>query len=428
MVIFQKHVSNHVSNFQPYFMKQDKVYVKIVPDIRRVKTGAKFPLKLRITYKGERKYYATGIDVSDEQWEIINSAEVKGKFQKIRIEMAEIEKKALDCVSKIVPFSFIVFEREFFRAAPSEQTLEMAYESYIAELRSNEQYGTAKSYQDSNNTLKRFRPGRLRVEDITKEFLNDFEKWMVEKGRSLSTVGIYLRPLRTIFNIAIERGVVRPELYPFGRRKYVIPTGRNIKRALNIDQIRQIAQYKTEPGSSLEKAKDFWMFSYLCNGMNMADIARLRWANVSVETISFQREKTKRTKRDNPITIVVVRNAKINALILKWGRAWAKPYNGYLFDILDVSDQGEPARLKVELFTHFVNEWMKDLGKELGFDLSLTTYVARHSFATILVRSGAPLALAKQTLGHASIATTEKYFAGFDLAAQAEYTKALVNF
>ena len=409
-------------------MKQDKVYVKIVPDIRRVKTGAKFPLKLRITYKGERKYYATGIDVSDEQWEIINSAEVKGKFQKIRIEMAEIEKKALDCVFKIVPFSFVVFEREFFRAAPREQTLEMAYESYIAELRSNEQYGTAKSYQDSNNTLRRFRPGKLRFEDITKEFLNDFERWMVEKGRSLSTVGIYLRPLKTIFNIAIEQGVVRPELYPFGRRKYVIPTGRNIKRALNIDQIRQIAQYKTEPGSSLDKAKDFWMFSYLCNGMNMADIARLRWSNLSAETISFQREKTKRTKRDNPITIVVVRNAKINTLILKWGRAEVKSSNGYLFDILDVSDQGEPARLKVELFTHFVNEWMKGLGKELGFDLSLTTYVARHSFATILVRGGAPLALAKQTLGHASIATTEKYFAGFDLAAQAEYTKALLNF
>jgi integrase/recombinase XerD len=416
------------TNFQPYFMKQDKVHVKIAPDIRRVKTGAKFPLKLRITYKGERKYYATGLDVSDDQWEIINSAEVKGKFQKMRIEMAEIEKKALDCVSMIVPFSFVVFEREFFRAAPGEQTLETAYESYIAELRSNEQYGTAKSYQDSNNTLRRFRPGKLRFEDITKEFLNDFEKWMVEKGRSLSTVGIYLRPLRTIFNIAIEQGVVRPELYPFGRRKYVIPTGRNIKRALNIDQIRQIAQYKTEPGSSLEKAKDFWMFSYLCNGMNMADIARLRWSNVSTETIGFQREKTKRTKRDNPITIVVVRNARINELIQKWSRAEAKPYNGYLFDILDVSDTGEPARLKVELFTHFVNEWMKDLGKDLGFELSLTTYVARHSFATILVRSGAPLALAKQTLGHASIATTEKYFAGFDLAAQAEYTKALVNF
>jgi site-specific recombinase XerD len=349
--------------------------------------------------------------VTNEQWEVINSPEVKGKFQKMRIEMAEIEGKAMECVGKIIPFSFGVFEREFFREAPAEQTVKLAYESYIAELRANEQYGTAKSYQDSNNTLKRFRSGKPRFEDVTKEYLNEFEKWMVGKGRSLSTVGIYLRPLRTIFNIAIEKGIVRPEFYPFGRRKYIIPTGRNMKRALNIDQIKKIFQYKAESGSSLEKAKDFWMFSYLCNGMNIADIARLRWS-----------------KRDNPITIVVIRNAQINALIEKWGRPEAKPSNGYLFGILDVSDHGEPARLKVELFTHFINEWMKGLGKKLGFDLSLTTYVARHSFATILVRSGAPLALAKQTLGHASIATTEKYFAGFDLAAQAEYAKALVNF
>jgi len=409
-------------------MKQDRVNVKIVPDIRRIKTDSRLSLKLRITYKGERKYYATGLDATPDQWDVINSPEVKGKFQKIRIEMAEIEKKAMECVGKIVPFSFVTFEREFFKEAPAEESVETAYNAYIADLKANEQFGTAKSYQDSSNTLKRFRPGRLRFEDITKEFLNDFEKWMLGKGRSLSTVGIYLRPLRTIFNIAIERGLVRPELYPFGRRKYIIPTGRSMKRALNIDQIKKIFQYKAEPGSPLEKAKDFWMFSYLCNGMNMADIARLRWSNLSADSISFLREKTKRTKRDNPVNIVVVRNAQINALIDKWGKPGAKDYNGYLFDIIHPGDQPEAARLKVELFTHFVNEWMKGLGKDLGFDLKLTTYVARHSFATILVRNGAPLALAKQTLGHASIATTEKYFAGFDLAAQAEYVKALVNF
>lgn len=409
-------------------MKQATVHVKIVPDIRRIKTASKYPLKLRLTYKGARKYYATGLDVSDAQWEIINSPEVKGKFQKIRIEMAEIEKKALECVARVVPFSFSIFEREFFRAAPCEQTLEVAYDNYIAELCANEQFGSANSYRNSKSALKHFRPGKVRLEDVTKEFLNDFEKWMIEKGRSISTVGIYLRTLRTIFNNAIAQGVVRPELYPFGRRKYVIPTGRNMKRSLNIDQIRQIFQYKAEPGSSLEKAKDFWMFSYLCNGMNIADIARLRWSIVSAETINFQREKTKRTRRDNPITITVIRNAQINGLMEKWGRVDTKSYNGYIFDILDITDQGEPARLKVQLFIHFVNDWMKGLGKELGFDLNLTTYVARHSFATILVRSGAPLALAKQTLGHASIATTEKYFAGFDLAAQAVYTRALTNF
>src|ERR1700722_3405132 len=102
-VIFRKHVSNYVSNFNLIFMKQNNVHVKIVPDIRRIKTASKFPLKLRITYKGERKYYATGLDASPDQWDAINSAEVKGKFQKMRIAMAEIERRALDCVASIVP-------------------------------------------------------------------------------------------------------------------------------------------------------------------------------------------------------------------------------------------------------------------------------------------------------------------------------------
>lgn len=71
---------------------------------------------------------------------------------------------------------------------------------------------------------------------------------------------------------------------------------------------------------------------------------------------------------------------------------------------------------------------MKRIGEELEFEMKLTTYVARHSFATILIRSGAPLALASQTLGHSNILTTQKYFAGFDLNAQAEYMKALTTF
>jgi integrase/recombinase XerD len=175
-------------------MKQDRVYLKTVPDIRRIKNAFKFPLKLRITYKGERKYYATGLDVSTEQREAINNPEMKGKFQKMRLELAEIERRALTCVASIVPFSFVTFEREFFRSLPAEQTVELAYESYIEELQGNEQYGTAKSYSDSCNALKRFHSGKLQFEEVTKEFLNDFEKWMVGKGRSLSTVGFYLQP------------------------------------------------------------------------------------------------------------------------------------------------------------------------------------------------------------------------------------------
>ncbi len=59
-------------------MKQERVGVKVVPDIRRKKEGLRVPLKLRITFKGIRKYYGIGQDVNKEEWGKINSADAKG--------------------------------------------------------------------------------------------------------------------------------------------------------------------------------------------------------------------------------------------------------------------------------------------------------------------------------------------------------------
>jgi site-specific recombinase XerD len=83
---------------------------------------------------------------------------------------------------------------------------------------------------------------------------------------------------------------------------------------------------------------------------------------------------------------------------------------------------------KIQQFAKVINKWMKGIGEDLGFHLTLTTYVARYSFATILLRSGAPVVFASQSLGHSNVIATHKYFAGFDLYAQVEYPKALVNF
>jgi integrase/recombinase XerD len=408
-------------------MKQSKVNVKVIPDCRRLKDHKRLPLKLRITHKGTRKYYGTGYDASIEEWEIINSVDAKGRLRRIKNAIAIIENDAQRCCDVIIPFSFKKFEYDFFDQKVMFDNLKSAFDSYIDQLKKNEQFGTAKSYQDSCNALHRFRD-RLKFDNITKEFLDEFEKWMINSNKSISTVGIYLRPLRTIINLAKENGTIKLEAYPFGKRKYIIPTGRNIKKALNIEQIKQIFHYPTVLGNGLDKAKDFWIFSYLCNGINMSDIARLRWNNINQKTIVFEREKTKRTKRENPFKIVALRNNHINAIIEKWRNKPTNNLNALVFNIIEEQDHPERVRKKIQQFIHVTNDWMKRLGEELRFDLKLTTYVARHSYATILVRNGAPLALARQTLGHASIATTEKYFAGFDLAAQEEYTKALINF
>lgn len=161
----------------------------------------------------------------------------------------------------------------------------------------------------------------------------------------------------------------------------------------------------------------------------MKDIAHLRWENIHKDSIIFEREKTKRTIRGNPLKVIALRNDHINCVIEKWSvKKGGRNSKDYVFDIIEPFDDGNVVRKKVQQFTQTTNLWMKRMGEELGFELKLTTYVARHSFATILVRSGAPLAFASQTLGHSNILTTQRYFGGFDLTAHAEYTKALTNF
>ncbi len=406
-------------------MKQDKVNVRIVLDQRRSK-GNRFPIKLRVTYKGDRKYYGTGYDASSGDWIIINGIDAKGNLRKIKNAIASKENDALKCCEEITPFSFKQFEIQFFDQRIKFENIESAFDAYISQLNMNGQIGTATCYQTACNSLNKFKPNLL-FEDIDKEFLQDFENWMISKGKSITTVGVYLRPLRVIINVAKDNGLVKPESYPFGKRKYIIPTGNNIKKALCMEEIKQVFNYVTVPGTGIDKAKDFWIFSYLCNGINIMDISKLKWKNLNSSSINFIREKTKRTTKGNPINITAVRNMHIDKIISKWGK---QPGNkdDYVFDIVDENDSLELARKKIQQFTKVINKWMKRMGTELGFEINLTTYVARHSFATILVRSGAPLALASQTLGHSSILTTQRYFAGFDLLEQAQYTQALTNF
>jgi integrase/recombinase XerD len=407
-------------------MKQDKLNVKVVPDNRRSKDSNRFPLKLRVTYKGDRRYYGTGYDASIEEWNIINSVDAKGNLRKIKNGIAAIENDALTCSVEIAPFSFKQFENQFFDQKIKFENVESAFDSYIGELKMNDQIGTASSYQTAFNALNKFRPNLL-FGDIDKDFLQKFENWMIANGKSITTVGIYLRPLRVIMNLAKDNGVIKPETYPFSKRKYVIPTGKNIKKALSKEQIKQVFNYETVPETSTDKAKDFWIFSYLCNGINIMDLAKLKWKNVNSSTISFVREKTKRTTKGNPINITAVRNMHIDRILTKWGKQPVSKED-YVFDIIDESDSVDSGRKKIQQFTKTTNKWMKRLGEELGFEVKLTSYVARHSFATILVRSGVPLAFASQSLGHTNVLTTQKYFGGFDLAAQVEYTKALTDF
>lgn len=409
-------------------MLKERVSVKVVPDLRRAKLHEKYPLKLRITFKGERKYYNTIYDATKKEWEEINSEAVKGKLRTIRNEISSLEKEILASIEKIHPFSFQKFEKKFLKNRQEFASLKSAFDAYINRLKSEERIGTASAYQTALNSLLLYK-GDIKLNEITVDYLKGFEKNLIMDGLSYTTVGIYLRPLRAILNLAKSEDIISNDEYPFGKRKYIIPTGVNLKKALDIKQIEAIFNYKCSNGYFEERAKDFWIFSYLANGMNMKDIAMIKRKNVFSDRITFTREKTKLTKRTQPQPIVFERTQYINKIIKQWQSKEIDNPDGYLFDIISSNDNATEIKKKVNQFTQVTNKWMKRIGNDLGIETKLTTYVARHSFATILLFKGnAPIKHISNKLGHSSVPITEKYIASCSFEEDKIYSKALTNF
>jgi len=127
----------------------------------------------------------------------------------------------------------------------------------VTKLLLEERIGSAESYDTSFRAFLKFK-GNVPIETINPTYLMQFGKWMLAKDRSRTTIVIYTRNMRAIFNEAIHQEIVPQKIYPFGRRKYRLLSGRNIKKALSIEDINKIYNYRCDPQNpSEQKAKDF---------------------------------------------------------------------------------------------------------------------------------------------------------------------------
>lgn len=423
---FHSCVSNCVSNFRAK-MGISKPTFQVILDDRRVRSDGSYPLKLRVTYDRKRKYYNTGINLTEDEFKKLNNSKLE-HLKEIKGQTKLLESKAERIYREMDEFTFVMFEKLLFHKIEEKRPTDVysILSDYIAKLRGEDRVSTAQSYECALKSLKKFKP-RLVFEDINPEFLNKYERYMLGIGKASTTVGIYLRSLRTIYNQAIEQGLVKKELYPFKKSKFQIPAGQNIKKALTISEIEQIFNYVTVSGSSEDKAKDFWIFSYLCNGLNLKDICRLRYKDMDGDNLTVIRAKTQLStkSRQKPIRIYLTDHAK--AIIKKWGQPAYSPTT-YIFPILAENISALRERELVQYFNTLINKYMKRIGKGLGFAKPVTTYTARHSFSTVLKRSGAPLEYISESLGHSSFQTTENYLDSFENESRRQYSNLLTKF
>lgn len=381
-------------------------------------------VSIRVTYNRIRKYYGTKLRLKPTEFDKVMTAKRRSEGEnKIYNEILSYQKKAIDVIKDLPIFTFSKFEEMYFENRNATDSVSHAFDKYIDELKEEKRIGTAVSYECAKASIDSFKKD-LKFADITSALLKKYEGWMLANNKSRTTIGIYLRSLRTIFN----RQSIDKSLYPFGegQGKYSIPTGKNIKKALTLEEISKIFHYKAPSNSMAEMAKDYWVFIYLCNGLNVKDLCLLKRKDIQGDILTFERAKTKRSKNNGEkITVSIKPQAK--AIISKWGQLSINPET-YVFPHLQKGMTAEAERKAIQQVTKNINKYMKRIAKDLELNKEVTTYFARHSFATVLRNSGASTEFISEALGHSSMKTTKSYLAGFEQETIHKTTEALTNF
>ena len=411
----------------------EKTPVCLYQDKRRKKANGTYPVKLYVydANSCRKKLYSTIFEFSESEFNsIMTTMKPRREQREVKLKMAALVKKAEDIMKALDPFTFEQFEAKLYNKTGAELTLQHQYQIRIKQLQKRGQVGTASNYQLAENSFIKFighkKYSTLTFKDINKDWLQDYENFMIElNGRSATTVSMYVRTLRTLFNEMLEQNLIEKDFYPFGKKKYVIPSSQNIKKAL--DKISLKALFKAEPQSpEQQKAKDFWFFSYLCNGINIKDILLLKYKDINEDEIQFNRAKTKTTSKGNQKKIVIILNDFSKNVIKQYGTDGSK--NDFVFDILDKDMTPLEQQRAIKNFTKYINQHIKKLAASVGITSEISTYWARHSFASNYLLSGANITDVMESLGHSNVTTTQNYLKSLNKETKRKFAKDSLNF
>lgn len=403
---------------------QDGVTVASILDTRKANKDKLFPIKIRVTYRRERKYYSTGKAVDEKGWAALPNTRTRAAA-----EIREEIQGSFDSVKKIVvglikegSFSLDTLDVRVGRS--SSGTLNQAFQSKIDALGAESRAGSEMYYKNVLSSVTKFKGSSIKFNGITPDWLKKYEKWLLEAKLSYSTVGMYMRAVRAMVNVAISDGSIKQSDYPFGPGKYIIPTGDSRNIALSLSDIGRVVNYM-DGLETTERYRDLWFLSYLINGINIGDLIKLKDSNFWNGEIRWYRTKTIRTTNKKRELIAVV-TPEITRIIERWGVAGRKRDN-YIFPYLKGNETAMEEKLIIQGVVKRINKKMKLIAEALRIP-EFTTYSARHSFATVLKRSGANIAFISESLGHPDVKTTEHYLDKFETDERLKNAALLTNF
>jgi len=402
------------------------------------------PIFWRITYNRKHKFLKTGFSFTLEEWDdFLNRNLLKHKDTKNTLDkyFDNVLKKAINTLVENGNFSF-----ESLLMALNKGDLKSvndAFKAKIKEMEKKHAVGGADVYKgtykallafknykklknrDSKNIYLQDYKNRKRIttgnnifkideveitwDEITSQFLNDWETFLLETGSSISTVAIRMRTLRTLINNMGGDPYLTGSRYPFGLGNYVIQEDAPRETFIKLSDVWRMEDYVPK-NEAVKFSIDMFTFQFYGSGLNFKDLCLLRYENIENGEVRFTREKAVRRGRRIEHTKIPLLPPMMD-IINRWGN---KDMSGYIFPFLNGIEPKKKneaeIKQKVSELLRTININLKTVARELNLPSDLSTNFARHSYMTHMISEEyLNEIIIKQMVGHSTRDVTSKY-------------------
>jgi integrase len=393
--------------------------IKLVLDNRRKLKDDRYNLSVRICHKGNVLYLPVpNAQLTDKQYKQVyvresmdegsiefreSANEFKTRCERIYSEMSVYNPKR---------FRELVYSKD--KELPKTQVIKDLFNYYI-ENYEGITLKTRQHFRLSLNKLDSFHP-ELTVQEVNPEFLRHFDLEQQKAGLSRATIDGIFRNLRRVINyFMLEKKLIpRTYEYPFGRGGYSIKSFFGRKLVMRNDEIQKVVDFRDfNNDKEMEYARDIWLFLYRANGINFADLIRMRWDNVQGGYLIFFRKKTQSTRKNNIKPITVPITPKLQELIDKVGVK--RENNPFILGLLEEGFAENTYENLSHKIRSNINEKLLEISKKLNLSVPLKLKTARDCYATTLKRAGVSKDNIGEMLGHSNSVVTEHYLASLDI-------------
>lgn len=384
--------------------------IKVVLRTGKINKQGQSPLMLRFTHDRTTKFVALGLSVEPHYWDKDTELVLPTCPERITLQsqidrtLAGYHKKIQRLEALDIPVNF----ETLFDAKPACSvgiTIEDGFKAEIERLESLGKINSATKHKYALQVLDGYKPTTMALEAIDLDYLKGLELYLRQRGNKDNSIATRFAIFKAIYNKAVKEGKVAVKQNPFSIYQVGSLWAKTRKRAIDKDDIQRLIDLEITEGHTTEYrrlAKDLFLFSYFTAGMNFGDIARLRYKDILRGRVNYSRHKTQKLLSFQLVPMAL-------QILEKYGTAGHG--EDYIFPILNRHEHTSPQQIfnRLHKVLRKVNRELKVLGEMIGLGMPLTTYVARHTYATVLKRSGVSVALISESLGHSDLSTTQIY-------------------